>query len=92
MWWGVVFFAVPTLALGGTSLKWALAPTRIAVVDAPTVEVKAGVGDDAVTRFELHRGLEVAVTGEEGNWRRLTLPDGNQGWVHRETLIEVEVH
>lgn len=67
--------------LGPSAATRALSPSIIAVVVSPEVDVHAGIGDAAVTRFRLHAGAEARVLDRQEGWARLELSDGKQGWV-----------
>ena len=41
---------------------------------------------DAVVRFVLHGGSEVRIEDESDGWLRVSLPDGQQGWMERRNL------
>jgi hypothetical protein len=41
---------------------------------------------DADVVQELHRGARVDVIGEQGNWCKVVLPNGEQGWVEHQTF------
>lgn len=68
-------------AAGGSLVVRHLWPTRVAVVLPQEIDAVSGPGSDAVVRFKLHAGTEVAVEDEREGWVRISLPDGQQGWV-----------
>lgn len=69
-----------TLASGGSLAAHHLAPERVAVVIADTVDVRSGTSADTVVRFQLHEGAEVLWDERDGDWVRVALPDGTRGW------------
>jgi len=82
--WIAVVAGVVLLALLGSLLcRWAL-PLRVAVVLPAEVEAFSGTGADTVVRFRLHAGTEVRVVETTGDWVRIVLPDGEQGWIERD--------
>jgi len=89
--WAVIVFLVLLLASGGSLLVRAVSPERIAVVVPSEVEVRTGPGADALVRFKLHAGSEVAVREQREGWARIELPDGKQGWLELEHVELVEL-
>ncbi len=87
--WLLGALAVPAVALGLSAATHALAPTRVAVVTAATTEVRAGTSHDAVVRFELHEGTEAAWVDSSGEWLRIALSDGKDGWIHAGAVTAV---
>ncbi|MBI3179404.1 MAG: tetratricopeptide repeat protein [Deltaproteobacteria bacterium] len=85
--WAAVVAAVVGVALLGSLLARASAPTQVAVVRAPEANVNAGIGDDSVVRFKLHVGAEVRWLGRREQWLRVALPDGTQGWIDERQVI-----
>jgi len=69
------------LGSGGSLLVHELWPQRVAVVLPPEIEARSGPGADAVVRFKLHAGTEVAVEDVTDGWVRIAGPDGEQAWV-----------
>ena len=59
---------------------------QIAVVVPTEVKVLAAMRTDAVVRFVLHGGSELRVEDETDEWLRVSLPDGQQGWMERRHL------
>jgi tetratricopeptide (TPR) repeat protein len=60
-----------------------------AVVVAPEVAVRSGPGEDYLTEFELHAGAEVRLMEQRGDWVRLVLPGGLQGWAPAKAVPEI---
>ncbi|HVS65164.1 MAG TPA: tetratricopeptide repeat protein [Thermoanaerobaculia bacterium] len=79
--WVAVIAGVVLLALVGSLVcRWAL-PLRVAVILPAEVEAFSGTGADTVVRFRLHAGTEVRAVETSGDWVRIALPNGEQGWV-----------
>ncbi len=76
----------------GTSLALRLArPSRVAVVLPQEIAAHSGNDVQSVVRFKLQTGAEVRVVEARGNWLRIELPDGQQGWVehqHAEVVVD----
>ena len=70
-----------TLALG-TSLALRLVnPERVAVVIPQEIQAHSGNDTESVVRFKLQAGAEVRVVERRGDWLRVALPSGEQGWI-----------
>jgi tetratricopeptide (TPR) repeat protein len=84
--WAAVGLLLVLLAVGASASVRVVAPQRIAVVQAPEIEVRSGTSRDTVVRFKLHEGAEATVLDSGGGWARIALPNGEQGWVERENV------
>lgn len=82
-WLVIASFGVVVLLAASVVADSLFAP-RTAVVVPAAVDVVAGPALDAVLRFELHAGAEVRLIEERDGWLRVSLPDGQQGWVPSE--------
>lgn len=60
-----------------------------AIVFAPSVKVKSEPGLKGADRFVIHEGLKVEVLGEEGDWTRIKLADGNSGWLQSASIERI---
>jgi tetratricopeptide (TPR) repeat protein len=72
----------------GISL-WSGAKTEqktFAVVLASQSEAKSGPGEDYVSLFSVHQGLECEVEEEREGWYLVYLPNGTRGWVPSKSL------
>lgn len=72
------------LATAGSLAAHYFFPARIAVVIPQEIGAHNGPDLDSVVRFKLHAGTELAVRDERGDWLRVALPDGQQGWIQQE--------
>lgn len=59
---------------------------KYAVVLANEAEAKSGPGEDYVSLFNVHQGLECEVEEEREGWYLIYLPNGTKGWVPSRTL------
>jgi len=65
-----------------TGLRWHYDNNwNYGVVLAQRVEVYSGTGADKSVLFHLHEGAIVTLSEEQGDWKRIVLPDGKKGWV-----------
>ena len=83
---GVLLFL---LGSGGSLLIHELWPQRVAVVLPPEIDARSGPGADAVVRFKLHAGAELAVENVTDGWVRIAGPEGEQAWVEEERVAVV---
>jgi tetratricopeptide (TPR) repeat protein len=87
----IFFSLLLLLTASGVSLAiHTLFPMRVAVVVPQETDAVTSPGDGAVTRFKLHAGSEVRVRDQREEWLRIALPDGQQGWIHRQHVELVE--
>lgn len=57
-----------------------------AIIFAEEIEVKAEPSRGSSTAFVLHEGTKVQVTAEDGQWYRILLSDGKDGWIQSSEL------
>ena len=57
-----------------------------AVVTVPVSSVKSSPGSTDQSLFILHEGTKVAVMDSLGEWYRIELSDGRQGWLEAEDI------
>lgn len=74
------------LGSAGSLLVHELWPQEVAVVLPPEIDARSGPGTDAVVRFKLHAGTEVAVEDLSERGVRIALPDGQRAWVERDQV------
>lgn len=82
--WATILVAALLLLLAPSAAIHRFAPNRVAVVLPQEIDALAGTRDDAVVRFKLHAGSELRVLETRGEWLRIALPDGEQGWIRAE--------
>lgn len=54
---------------------------RAAIIFTAQLEVKSEPSMGSPSSFVLHEGTKVKITGKDGNWYRISLADGKDGWV-----------
>ncbi len=65
------------------------AGSRRAFVVAREVPVRSGPGESFSARFTLHEGTGVEVLREAGAWLEIELTETMNGWVPRDTLLDL---
>ncbi len=68
------------------NLRSALESEDGAVVTVPVSSVKSSPGSTDQSLFILHEGTKVAVMDSLGEWYRIELSDGRQGWLEAEDV------
>lgn len=63
---------------------------RPAIVFAEAADVRSEPQSASSTTFVLHAGTKVYVFEKIGNWRKIQLTDGTEGWIDREAIKEVK--
>lgn len=71
------------------ALHHSLLESPYGVVKAAEVKIYSGLGKDNVVLFSLHEGVECIVAESEGDWIRIQLADGKQGWTKAENILYV---
>jgi hypothetical protein len=86
--WTFILLLILLVATGGSLVAHRAFPARIAVVVPQEISAHTGPEEGSVVRFKLHAGTEVKVEDRRGSWLRISLPDGQKGWVE-EAWVEV---
>ncbi len=71
-----------------SSQKEKLTNRNSAIIFEPSVSVKSSPSAGGTDLFILHEGTKVNILEELGEWRRIVIRDGNEGWMPA-TAIEV---
>ncbi len=61
----------------------------LAVVLAPSVEVRAGPGENNAVLFTVHEGLTLEIRADRQDWVQVSLPNGLNGWVPGDAVGKV---
>ncbi len=88
--WTTFLILIPLIAVLASLAVRAFDPQRVAVVIPQEINAQSGPEGDAVVRFKLHAGSEVELRGRRDGWLRISLPDGQQGWIEAEHAEIVE--
>lgn len=64
-----------------------LAREDAAIIIEPTVSIYSSPSPGSSKLFVLHEGTKVKLLNSSNDWREISLPNGNKGWIH-ENLIE----
>lgn len=82
-----VFFGLFLLFGSSNCLRIYRAETIVeAVVQTDKVDVLSGPSADSPTLFSIHEGLKVKVENEVREWVQISLENGWNGWIKKETV------
>jgi tetratricopeptide (TPR) repeat protein len=62
---------------------------REGVLLAKVAEVRSGPAEDYTLIFNIHEGMEVKILAEQGQWAKVSLRDGLEGWIRTEGMGEI---
>lgn len=63
---------------------------RPAIVFAESADVRSEPQNASATTFVLHPGTKVYVEETLGNWKKIQLTDGTEGWIDKQAIKEVK--
>jgi len=81
-----MFFLFLLLGTVNAARIYYTATTQNAIVLLEKVDVLSGPSNDSPTLFSIHEGLKVNVQTELNGWAQITLENGWNGWVKKESL------
>ncbi|MCH9652063.1 MAG: tetratricopeptide repeat protein [Deltaproteobacteria bacterium] len=81
--WLVISLLIVLLVTGSSLLIRQFLPRQIAVIVPQQVDVFNGPNLEEAVRFKLHAGTEVRLEDQRPEWLRISLPDGQQGWIQK---------
>ena len=86
----LMLFMIIVSIFSGFFEKERITSERPAIVFAPIASVKGEPKTNASEAASIHEGTKVYVTEELGEWKRVVLPDGNDGWIESSTIKELK--
>jgi len=57
-----------------------------AIIFQPSLTVKSEPSDNSTELFLLHEGTKISILDSTESWNKISLPDGNIGWIKSETF------
>ena len=83
-----VVLALGAFATGGLLVgrAYAVGQVEYGVVVVEKARVRAGPGAQYAAGLALLGGVKVRLRGDDGEWRRATLPDGSEGWLRASSV------
>lgn len=82
----IVFFFAICAFLFSISQKADTMQRDYAIITTPVSSVKSSPRSDDVTVFVLHEGTKVELLDQLGEWNRVEISDGRQGWIPAESI------
>ncbi|HOK97649.1 MAG TPA: tetratricopeptide repeat protein [Bacteroidales bacterium] len=71
------------------SLKKERTAHNTAIVMAPTVTVKSSPDENGTELFVIHEGTKVWIVDQVGEWLRIRIADGNNGWLKQSDIEKI---
>lgn len=86
-----------SIALGLALISWFMAyqqnaylhSTQYAIVIEPTININSSPSEGSSKLFVLHEGTKVNVEEIRDNWYKVSIPNGNEGWVEKGYLADI---
>ena len=63
--------------------------SNYAIILSPTVNINSSPSEGSSKLFVLHEGTKVKLGDQSDEWREISLPNGNEGWVKLSVLGEI---
>lgn len=60
-----------------------------AIIMTPTINVYSSPTEGSTKLFVLHKGTKVDMENRNGEWIKIRIPDGNEGWMKWENVAEI---
>lgn len=51
--------------------------------------IKSSPDDKGTNLFQLHEGTKITVTDELQDWKKIRIPNGNEGWVRTRDIEQI---
>lgn len=81
-WVAILFFFICVVSFNMSMKQKAwMMDDSVAIIFSPSVNIKSSPDINGTDLFVLHEGTKVNVIDSIGEWREITLSDGNQGWL-----------
>ena len=84
--WTSLLLLVLVFTLATSLLVHRFLDRPVAVIVPQEVSAHTAPEESSVVRFNLHAGTEVRVQDQRPGWMRVSLPDGQQGWIAEEWI------
>jgi hypothetical protein len=79
---GVIFTFLSLFTFGmAWSAKQYQETVKEAIVFSGSVSVKSSPAESGTSIFVVHAGTFVSITDQVGDWVKVKIPDGNEGWI-----------
>lgn len=89
-WVGMICLVVSILSfVNGYQLQKIQSARNTAIVFTPTVTLKSSPAESGTNLFILHEGTKVEIIDAVGEWRNVSIADGNKGWVKLADIVVI---
>jgi len=86
----VLAFIISSLLLVmANSAKKQTMETEYAIIFTPSVTLKSSPDKSGNNLFVLHEGSKVKIIDKIGDWSKIRISDGNQGWLLSEDIVSI---
>ena len=82
------FFGLAALFMAGSQTSY-FKSHHEAIVFSGAVNVKSGPSGQATTLFVIHQGTKVNTLDTSNGWMKITLANGNEGWIKSGDVQEI---
>lgn len=93
IYFGGLFLVLLVIVLSVSAAIWernSYRNERPAIVFTSVTGVKSEPSVDAADAFVLHEGTKVSVLESLDKWKKIAIPDGNQGWISADAIKELK--
>ena len=63
--------------------------TNSAIIMSQSTYIKSSPDDKGTNLFQLHEGTKITVTDELQDWKKIRIPNGNEGWVRTRDIEQI---
>lgn len=60
-----------------------------ALIISQSAYIKSSPDDKGTNLFQLHEGTKITVTGELQGWKKIRIPNGNEGWIRDKDIEQI---
>lgn len=82
----VLIFFLALFSISSVKKIYDLEKISYGIILTEKVDVLSGPGDSNAVLFPVHEGLKVRVRAEREAWYQISLPNGLNGWIQKETI------
>jgi tetratricopeptide (TPR) repeat protein len=89
-WVGLVCLIISIVSFAnGFQLQKMQSARNTAIIFTPTVTLKSSPAESGTNLFILHEGTKVEIIDAVGEWRNVSIADGNKGWVKLADIVVI---
>lgn len=84
----LLYVSISSFVFSYNNRKWLLWPETALVVN-PSVTVESSPDESGTDLFLIHEGTKVFIREHIGEWTRIRLSDGKEGWIPKQAIVEI---